>query len=55
MAPKYRVGFITFVVCFALDWFTKYLVDGRHVFKDVIEAYYKQTNQMFGTNYQPPK
>jgi ribonuclease Z len=41
--PKKRVGF------------TKYLIDGRHVFKDVVDAYYKETNKMFGTNYAPPK
>jgi len=40
--PKKRVGF------------TKYLIDGRHVFKDVVDAYYKETNKMFGTDFAPP-
>ena len=30
-------------------------MSGRHVFKDVIDGYYKETNEMFGTDYQPPK
>jgi ribonuclease Z len=41
--PKLRVGF------------TDYIMGGRVVFDDVINAYYKETNEMFGTNYQPPK
>jgi ribonuclease Z len=41
--PKDRVGF------------SEYVMSGRHVFKDVIDAYYKETNEMFGTDYQPPK
>jgi ribonuclease Z len=41
--PKDRVGF------------TKYLVDGRVVFNDVIKLYYDQTNEMFGTDFEPPK
>ena len=41
--PKDRVGF------------TKFLVDGRVVFDDVIKFYYDQTNEMFGTDYAPPK
>jgi len=41
--PKDRIGF------------SEYIVSGRHVFKDVVDAYYKETNEMFGTDYQPPK
>jgi ribonuclease Z len=41
--PKDRIGF------------SEYITNGRHVFKDVIDAYYKQTNEEFGTDYQPPK
>ena len=41
--PKDRVGF------------TKFLMDGRVVFDDVIKYYYDQTNKMFGTDYAPPK
>jgi ribonuclease Z len=40
--PKKRVGF------------TKFLVDGRVVFKDVVEKYYELTNKEFGTDYKPP-
>jgi ribonuclease Z len=41
--PKERVGF------------SKYIMDGRVVFGDVIEFYYNQTNEMFGTDFEPPK
>jgi ribonuclease Z len=41
--PSQRVGF------------TKYLLDGRVVFEDVIKFYYDQTNEMFGTDFEPPK
>jgi len=40
--PKDRVGF------------SDYINGGRRVFQDVIEKYYKQTNEMFGTNFDPP-
>ncbi len=35
--------------------FTDFLVGGRVVFEDVIKFYYDQTNQMFGTDFQPPQ
>ncbi len=41
--PEDRVGF------------TKFLIDGRVVFDDVVEAYYAETNKEFGTNYEAPK
>ena len=41
--PKDRIGF------------SRYVISGRQVFKDVIDQYYRETNKMFGTNYQPPK
>jgi len=41
--PKDRVGF------------TKFLIDGRVVFDDVIEAYYAEANKEFGTNFKAPK
>ena len=41
--PSKRVGF------------SKYVLGGRVVFKDVIKFYYDQTNQMFGTEYTPPE
>lgn len=34
--------------------FSKYLMEGRHVFEDVVKQYYKETNEEFGTNYEPP-
>jgi ribonuclease Z len=40
--PKDRVGF------------SEYITDGRVVFKDVIDDYYKETNDMFGTDYEAP-
>ncbi len=40
--PADRVGFSDFVF------------GGRVVFDDVIKFYYDQTNEMFGTNFQPP-
>jgi ribonuclease Z len=40
--PKDRVGF------------SDYITDGRVVYKDVIDDYYKETNEMFGTDYQAP-
>jgi ribonuclease Z len=41
--PKERIGF------------SKYIRDGRVVFDDVIKLYYDQTNEMFGTDFEPPK
>jgi ribonuclease Z len=41
--PSKRVGFSDFIT------------GGRDVFKDVIEFYYNQTNEMFGTDYKPPE
>ncbi len=41
--PKERVGF------------SKYIFDGRVVFDDVIKLYYDQTNEMFDTEFEPPK
>lgn len=41
--PKDRVGF------------TDFIIEGRVVFDDVIKFYYDQTNEMFGTDYAPPK
>jgi hypothetical protein len=32
-----------------------FITGGREVFKDVIEAYYSETNEMFGRDYRPPK
>ena len=40
--PADRVGFSDFVF------------GGRVVFDDVVKFYYDQTNEMFGTNFQPP-
>jgi ribonuclease Z len=40
--PKDRVGF------------SDYIQGGRVVFKDVIDWYYKETNEMFGTDYPAP-
>jgi ribonuclease Z len=40
--PKDRVGF------------SDYITDGRVVYKDVVDAYYKETNDMFGTDYPTP-
>jgi len=40
--PKDRIGF------------SDYITDGRVVFKDVIDEYYKETNEMFGTDYPAP-
>jgi ribonuclease Z len=41
--PKERVGF------------SDYIMKGRVVYEDVIKFYYDQTNNMFGTDYKPPK
>jgi ribonuclease Z len=41
--PADRIGFSDFVT------------SGRVVFEDVIKFYYDQTNQMFGTDFEPPK
>ncbi len=41
--PKDRVGF------------TKFLLDGREVFTDVVQAIYDETNKKFGTNVPAPK
>ncbi|MHC4803778.1 MAG: hypothetical protein ACYTFF_16965, partial [Planctomycetota bacterium] len=35
--------------------FSDYLMEGRHVYEDVIKYYYDQTNQEFGTNIPLPK
>ena len=35
--------------------FTAGIMDGRVVFDDVIKFYYDQTNEMFGTDFEPPK
>ena len=40
--PKDRVGF------------SDYINGGRRVFQDVIKQYYDQTNEMFGTSFDPP-
>jgi ribonuclease Z len=40
--PKDRIGF------------SDYITDGRVVFEDVIDDYYKETNEMFGTDYEAP-
>jgi ribonuclease Z len=34
--------------------FSDFITGGRVVYADVIKFYYDQTNQMFGTNFQPP-
>ena len=34
--------------------FSDFLNGGRVVFTDVIKWYYDETNEMFGTDYQPP-
>jgi len=34
--------------------FSDYVNGGREVFQDVIERYYEQTNEMFGTSFDPP-
>jgi ribonuclease Z len=34
--------------------FSKYIIGGRVVFDDVINYYYEQTNEMFGTDFEPP-
>ena len=41
--PSQRVGF------------TDFLIQGRDVFKEVIDQYYSETNEMFGTNFEPPQ
>jgi ribonuclease Z len=41
--PSQRIGFSEFVF------------GGRVVFSDVIKFYYDQTNEMFGTDFEPPK
>jgi ribonuclease Z len=41
--PKDRVGF------------SKYIMEGRVVFADVIKFYYDQTNEMFDTDFEPPQ
>ena len=35
--------------------FSKYIMDGCVVFDDVIKFYYDQTNEMLGTDFEPPK
>ena len=40
--PTQRVGF------------SEEIMGGRVVYKDVIEWYYKTTNEMFGTDFKPP-
>jgi ribonuclease Z len=41
--PSLRVGF------------SKFVFGGRVVFDDVIKFYYDQTNEKFGTDFEPPK
>jgi len=41
--PSKRVGF------------SDYITGGRVVFDDVLKFYYDQTNEMFGTDFKPPK
>jgi len=41
--PSKRVGF------------SDYVSGGRVVYKDVLQFYYDQTNQMFGTDFKPPE
>ncbi len=41
--PSQRIGF------------SDYIFEGRVVFTDVVKFYYDQTNEMFGTNFEPPK
>jgi ribonuclease Z len=41
--PKDRIGF------------SDYITGGRVVYKDVIDDYYKETNEMFGTDYKAPQ
>ena len=43
MDAPYRVGF------------SDYITGGRVVYKDVIDDYYKETNEMFGTDYKAPQ
>jgi ribonuclease Z len=35
--------------------FSDFITGGREVFQDVIDAYYKETNEMFGTDFEPPE
>lgn len=35
--------------------FTDFITNGRVVYTDVVEWYYKETNEMFGTDYKAPK
>lgn len=35
--------------------FSDFITEGRVVYGDVVEWYYKETNEMFGTNYEAPK
>ena len=41
--PKKRVGFGDFIK------------NGRVVYKDVVDEYYKSTNKEFGTDFKPPQ
>ena len=41
--PSKRVGF------------SKYIIEGRHVYEDVVKDYYDNTNKEFGTNFKAPK
>ena len=34
--------------------FTEFLIDGREVFTDVVQAIYDETNEMFGTDVPAP-
>lgn len=35
--------------------FSDFITGERKVFKDVIKAFYSETNEMFGADYKPPK
>jgi ribonuclease Z len=40
--PSQRIGF------------TQFLIDGREVFTDVVQAIYDETNEQFGTDVEAP-
>jgi ribonuclease Z len=35
--------------------FSKYIMEGRHVYKGVVQDYYDETNKEFGTDFKAPK
>jgi ribonuclease Z len=35
--------------------FSKYIIEGRHVYKDVVKDYYDNTNKEFGTDFKAPE